>query len=102
MQAKIYARVNELQPQLVAWRRDFHRYPESGWMEFRTASLVAQELSRLGYEVKLGKEVIAEETRQGVPPCQELDQAWQRAKEEGGPSQFLEPMKEDLPGLSGF
>lgn len=102
MQAKIYARVNELQPQLVAWRRDFHRYPESGWMEFRTASLVAQELSRLGYEVKLGKEVIAEETRQGVPPCQELDQAWQRAKEEGGPSQFLEPMKGGFTGVIGI
>ncbi|WP_163554936.1 M20 family metallo-hydrolase, partial [Klebsiella pneumoniae] len=28
-------------PQLQAWRRDFHRYAESGWFEFRTATLVA-------------------------------------------------------------
>lgn len=36
--------VTELYPQLQAWRRDFHHHAESGWLEFRTASLVAEEL----------------------------------------------------------
>ncbi len=30
--------VADLYPQLQAWRRDFHRYAESGWFEFRTAT----------------------------------------------------------------
>ncbi|MDU3890812.1 MAG: peptidase M20, partial [Serratia liquefaciens] len=38
--------VTDLYPQLQAWRRDFHRYAESGWFEFRTATLVAEELDR--------------------------------------------------------
>lgn len=35
-------------------RRDFHRNPELGFQEFRTAGIVAQELSRLGLEVHSG------------------------------------------------
>ncbi|MEF3924085.1 hypothetical protein ACNI17_44410, partial [Escherichia coli] len=36
--------VNSLAPKLSHWRRDFHHYAESGWVEFRTATLVAEEL----------------------------------------------------------
>lgn len=35
-------------------RRDFHRHPELGFQEVRTASLVAQELGELGLEVTTG------------------------------------------------
>ncbi len=35
-------------------RRDFHRHPEIGLKEFRTANIVATELSSLGMEVKTG------------------------------------------------
>lgn len=35
-------------------RRDLHRHPELGFQEVRTASLVAQELGRLGFEVTAG------------------------------------------------
>lgn len=37
-----------------AMRRDFHRYPELGFRETRTASIVARELSELGLEVTTG------------------------------------------------
>ncbi|HSH04290.1 MAG TPA: amidohydrolase [Anaerolineae bacterium] len=40
--------------QLVAFRRDFHQYPELGFHEHRTAGIVAQELTRLGMEVQQG------------------------------------------------
>ena len=39
--------VNSLAPKLSHWRRDFHHYAESGWVEFRTATLVAEELQQL-------------------------------------------------------
>jgi amidohydrolase len=37
-----------------ALRRDFHRHPEIGFKEIRTANIVAKELSYLGLEVKTG------------------------------------------------
>ena len=35
-------------------RRDFHRYPELGFQEKRTAEIVARELNQLGLEVNAG------------------------------------------------
>ncbi len=37
-----------------ALRRDFHRHPELGFQEFRTAGIVAKELNALGLEVSTG------------------------------------------------
>jgi amidohydrolase len=44
----------ELTPQVVTWRRDFHQNPELGNREQRTAKVIADELRRLGYEVMPG------------------------------------------------
>jgi amidohydrolase len=44
----------ELNPQVVAWRRDFHKNPELGNREVRTAKIIADELRKLGYEVTTG------------------------------------------------
>jgi len=35
-------------------RRNFHRHPELGYKEFRTAEIVARELSQLGLQVRSG------------------------------------------------
>ncbi len=43
-----------LRPQLIAWRRDLHQHPELGFEVRRTAGIVAQALSELGYEVRTG------------------------------------------------
>lgn len=37
-------------------RRDFHRYPETGWAEFRTTAIAADILTALGYTVRFGGE----------------------------------------------
>ena len=39
---------------LVAWRRDFHMHPELGCEEHRSASIIADILRGLGYEVQQG------------------------------------------------
>ena len=44
----------ELTPQVVAWRRDFHQHPELGNREVRTAKIIAEELKKLGYDVTTG------------------------------------------------
>lgn len=40
--------------QLVATRRDLHQHPELGFEETRTATLAAERLKSLGYDVKSG------------------------------------------------
>ena len=45
---------NDLFPQLVAWRRDFHQHPELAFQEVRTAGIVAEHLNELGLEVSTG------------------------------------------------
>jgi amidohydrolase len=44
----------EIETQLVAWRRDFHRHPEIGFQVQRTAAKVAEEMQKLGYRVRTG------------------------------------------------
>jgi len=44
----------ELNPQVVAWRRDFHQHPELGNRETRTAKVIADELRNLGFTVTTG------------------------------------------------
>ncbi|MBI3241223.1 MAG: amidohydrolase [Chloroflexi bacterium] len=43
-----------LEPEMIARRRDFHRHPELGFQEVRTAGIVANELNQLGLEVRTG------------------------------------------------
>lgn len=43
-----------LRQQLIDWRRDFHRYPELGFQEHRSAGVIAERLGTLGYQVQTG------------------------------------------------
>jgi len=52
--AAIDAAVDKIEPQTIAWRRDFHQHPELGNHEVRTAKIVAEHLRSLGLEVKEG------------------------------------------------
>ncbi|NRB56983.1 MAG: amidohydrolase [Salinicola sp.] len=81
--------IDALIPQLTQWRRDFHHHAESGWVEFRTASIVAEELDRLGYRVSLGRDVIDADSRMGVPEPEVLDQALERARDQGAIERWL-------------
>ena len=48
------SRATQLKPDIIAWRRDFHRHPELGFQEFRTAGIVAAHLHALGIETRSG------------------------------------------------
>ena len=52
--AGVEARIERVMPEVVAWRRDIHQHPELSNREFRTARLVAEQLTRLGLEVRTG------------------------------------------------
>ena len=47
-------KAQELSPQIVTWRRDFHMHPELGFQETRTAGVVAGHLQEWGYQVRTG------------------------------------------------
>ena len=48
-------------------RRDFHKYPETAWLEMRTSAIIAKTLTELGYEVLTGRQVCLDGARMGVP-----------------------------------
>lgn len=54
MQEKLFARLQEIYPELVQFRRDLHMYPELSFKEENTAKKVADKLASLGIEVRTG------------------------------------------------
>jgi len=86
---------------LIGYRRDFHKYPESGWCEFRTASKIADVLHGLGYNVMVGEEVIETSTMMGVPAAQELELEQQRAVRQGANFEWVKKMSGGKTGVMG-
>jgi aminobenzoyl-glutamate utilization protein A len=93
---------NELAAKMVERRRDIHKYAEAAWTEFRTASLVADTLERLGYSVQAGDEVIAEEAMMGVPSVAELERHMERALSQGANPKWVEKMRGGKTGVVGL
>ncbi len=48
------SQIQALYPEMLALRRDFHRFPEIAFEERRTAGIIAQHLTELGLEVQTG------------------------------------------------
>ncbi len=88
-----------LQPAMVAMRRELHRYPELGWLEYRTASFVCEELDRLGYSVRTGRDVTSDGGRFGVPDDNALEAAYIRVQETGARLSWLEKMRGGFTGV---
>jgi aminobenzoyl-glutamate utilization protein A len=90
-----------IEDRLIADRRDFHRFAEAGWTEFRTASHVARRLNDLGYQVHLGRQVLTAEERMGLPEETVLEAHYQRAAAQGGDPEFLPALKGGFTGVTG-
>lgn len=52
--ASVRGEIRQLQPQLVEFRRQFHRYPELGFKEQLTADFIAQKLREWGIDHQTG------------------------------------------------
>lgn len=99
---RIIRLVEGMEEELVAYRRDFHKYPEAGWFEMRTSSLIARRLTELGYEVLTGQEVCKRESRMGVPPERELQEQYDRALRQGADPEFVERTRGGMTGVIGI
>lgn len=89
---KIAQLADELKDITISRRRDLHRHPEAAWTEFRTASFVASTLMKLGYEVKIGGEVIEESGMMGVPKASVLEEHMKRAVAQGANADLVNKM----------
>lgn len=86
----------------IKLRRDFHKYPEIGWLENRTASLIARYLDNLGYDVLIGKDIMKEESRMGLPSQEEFDKAYKKALEQGADKEYIEHVKDGYTAVAGI
>jgi len=102
MSKNILASVQGMKEEMIARRRDFHKYAEVGWTEFRTASIVAQTLTTLGYDVLVGDEVIDADAMMGVPTLEELERHAQRAIKQGANPSWVEKMRGGKTGVVGI
>lgn len=99
----ISAMAEEDREDLIRLRRDFHRYPETGWLEMRTSAKIAEYLTSLGMEVLTGKDVCKEEARIGVPPQEVLDLHFRKVQEQSASPEFLtEEMGQGYTGVVGI
>lgn len=89
---KIMEMAKNLENNIIAYRRDFHKHAESGWTEFRTASIVAEKLHQLGYTVLVGDEVMNEKFIMGAPSAEELAQHKERALAQGAIRPWVDKM----------
>lgn len=86
-----------------ARRRDFHRYPETAWLEMRTSAIIAKTLTELGYEVLTGRQVCLEKARIGVPSGEVLAEHVRLALAQGAPEEYLtEEMRQGFTGVIGI
>jgi len=51
---KILKLIDDIEPKVIDWRRDFHQNPELSNREFRTSKIIADYLKSLGIEVQTG------------------------------------------------
>lgn len=83
---------------LIGWRREFHQYPEPGWLEFYTTSKIADFLEEWGYELYVGKEMNVSE-RMGLPTQAMIERFYDAAKHAGANEKWLSKMEGGYTGV---
>lgn len=102
MYEKISRLAESFEGELISWRRDFHKYAETGWLEMRASSLIARRLKNMGYEVLTGEDVCLREARMGVPSEEVLEEAYRRAVSQGADTEYVEDMRDGMTGVIGI
>lgn len=90
---------DDLAKKLVSWRRNFHQYPETGFLEMRTATIVASILDQLGFDLKMGTEVMSKEHCMGKPNKEETKAHYEWAIENGAIKEYVPHFSEGYTAL---
>ena len=102
MYEEVIKLVDDVTPEMIAIRRDFHKHPEVTWTEMRTASIIARKLDDLGYEVLIGKDVCDADSRANLPSEDELEEAYERAITQGADSEYVKATKGGFTSVVGI
>ncbi len=86
-------------PEAVEWRRALHKCPQPSWLEFFATAFVAEKLSGWGYDVRQGRDVIAEDKQLLLPDPATLQTEYERALKAGADEKFLSPARGGFTGI---
>lgn len=89
---------NRLSEELIDFRRDLHKYPESGWTEFRTTVKIIEKLTELGVPFSFGRDIHSADDMYGVPSKQYLAFCEERARKECGRDELIDKMSGGFTG----
>ncbi len=87
---RIFSAVQAYADEASKLRRDFHKFAEDAWCEYRTTAQIAQYLRRIGVPCKLGVGNMAEQFAYNRPEKETLEKAKKRAEEQGVPKELIE------------
>ena len=91
-----------LHRQLKGVRRSLHQHAEPGWCEVNSAARVAEALEALGWEVRLGADVVNAEARMGLPSQEILDLYFQYAVDKGISLEMAGKLRNGFTGVVGL
>ncbi|MBS1072074.1 amidohydrolase [Gluconobacter cerinus] len=87
--------------EVTAMRRDLHSFPETAFLEYRTASIVAARLTELGYSVRVGPEIMCMDDVRGLPSQEDIHSAQNAALANGAAPYWLEKMPDGQTAVCG-
>ena len=87
---------------VVALRREFHKYPELAFTEFRTASRVVEILKTLNYKVLYGPDAMEASSRLKYPSDNKLANAREKAIRDGAKREIVDTMRDGLTAVVGI
>lgn len=83
MEHQLYPGIGEKDRQMLRrYRRNLHKYPETGWLTYRTTALAAEILEKAGYEVFAGEECVAFDLAEDVPDREQIKEADARCRKD--------------------
>lgn len=89
----------ELLEYMVSLRRQFHKYPETGWNEYRTSAVIAEIMENLGYKIIYGCDFLDKESRMGIEKSGDYHLLLKGAEETGADEKYLKNIKENFTGI---
>jgi aminobenzoyl-glutamate utilization protein A len=77
----------------IEWRRTLHRCAQPAWLELFATAFIAEKLTAWGYDVKIGRDAVADEARLMPPTADKLAEAYAQAVKAGASEKYLAPAK---------
>ncbi|PWL51603.1 MAG: peptidase M20 [Clostridium cadaveris] len=91
--------IDDIEDELITIRRDIHKYAEWGWTEFRTCSKISEYLGKLGFNIRVGREIFNRQTMLGLPNEETLKEQEERAISQGVLKRYVEKMSGGYTGV---